>query len=78
MARCAKIYDDLATKPTGMRAERGRLSRHADVGKAMNYMLKRWDAFTRFLDDGRICLTKLVDQPWTIMSIGLRDWAHRF
>ena len=21
---------------------------------------------------------KLVDQPWTIMSIGLRDWAQRF
>ena len=21
---------------------------------------------------------KLVDQPWHIMSIGLRDWAHRF
>ena len=21
---------------------------------------------------------KLVDRPWTIMSIGLRDWAHRF
>ena len=21
---------------------------------------------------------KLVDQPWTIMSIGLRDWAHGF
>ena len=21
---------------------------------------------------------KLVDQPWRIMSIGLRDWAHRF
>jgi transposase len=20
---------------------------------------------------------KLADQPWTIMSIGLRDWAHR-
>jgi hypothetical protein len=20
---------------------------------------------------------KLVDQPWTIMSVGLRDWAHR-
>jgi hypothetical protein len=31
-----------------MRAERGRLSRHADVAKAMDYMLKRWDAFTRF------------------------------
>jgi hypothetical protein len=21
---------------------------------------------------------RLVDQPWTIMSIGLRDWAHGF
>ena len=21
---------------------------------------------------------KLVDQPWKIMSIGTRDWAHRF
>ncbi len=21
---------------------------------------------------------KLVDQPWRIMSIGLRQWAHRF
>ena len=38
-------------------ARAARLSRHADVAKAMDYMLKRWDAFTRFLDDGRICLT---------------------
>ena len=21
---------------------------------------------------------KLVDRPWRIMSIGLRDWAHQF
>jgi len=21
---------------------------------------------------------KLTDQPWRIMSIGVRDWAHRF
>ena len=40
-----------------MRAARGKLSRHADGAKAMDYMLKRWDAFTRFLGDGRICLT---------------------
>ena len=40
-----------------MRAERARLSRHADIAKAIDYMLKRWPAFTRFLDDGRICLT---------------------
>ena len=40
-----------------MRAERSRLSRHSDVAKAMDYMLKRWSAFARFLEDGRICLT---------------------
>jgi len=26
----------------------------------MDYMLKRWPAFTRFLDDGRICLSNNV------------------
>ena len=40
-----------------MRSERARLSRHAEVAKAMDYMLKRWSAFTRFLADGRICLS---------------------
>ncbi len=40
-----------------MRADRARLSRHNDIAQAMDYMLKRWEAFTRFLSDGRICLT---------------------
>ncbi len=40
-----------------MRDERARLSRQAPVAKAMDYMLERWDGFTRFLDDGRVCLT---------------------
>ena len=30
---------------------------HADVAKAIDYMLKRWASFSRFLGDGRICLT---------------------
>jgi transposase len=33
------------------------LSRHDDLAKAMDYMLKRWPVFTRFLEDGRVCLT---------------------
>ena len=40
-----------------MRAERAKLSRHNAVAKAIDYMLTRWQAFTRFLDDGRICLS---------------------
>src|SRR5207342_3250624 len=34
-----------------MREQRAKLSRGNDVAKAMDYMLKRWTAFTRFLDD---------------------------
>ena len=34
-----------------------RLSPKNDVAKAIRYMLTRWAAFTRFLDDGRICLS---------------------
>jgi transposase len=40
-----------------MENERARLSRHAATAKAIDCMLKRWPAFTRFLDDGRICLS---------------------
>jgi hypothetical protein len=42
---------------TWMRENYGALSKHADPAKAMYYMLKRWDGFTRFLTDGRICLS---------------------
>jgi hypothetical protein len=37
--------------------ERENLSRSSEVLKPINYMLRRWDDFARFLDDGRICLT---------------------
>jgi hypothetical protein len=40
-----------------MREQRAKLARGNDVAKAMDYMLKRWIAFTRFLDDRRICLS---------------------
>jgi transposase len=58
-----------------MRAERGRLSRHADVAKAMDYMLKRWVSFTRFLDDGRICLTNnAAERGLRGIALGRKAW----
>ncbi len=39
-----------------MRAERGKLSRHSDVARAMDDMLKRWAAFSRFVDDATAAL----------------------
>ena len=50
----APLVEDLVD---WMTRERAKLSRHNEVAKAMDYMLKRIDAFTRFLDDGRICLS---------------------
>ena len=47
----------LADLKDWMQAERRKLSRHSPVAKAMDYMLRRWELFARFLDDGRICLT---------------------
>ena len=58
-----------------MRAKRGKLSRHADVAKAMDYMLKRGDAFTRFLDDGRICLTNnAAERALRGVALGRKSW----
>jgi transposase len=56
-ARRARVAPLVADLEAWMRTERAKLSRHSEVAKAMDYMLKRWAAFTRFLDDGRICLT---------------------
>jgi transposase len=58
-----------------MGKERARLSRHADVAKAMDYMLKRWTAFTRFLDDGRICLTNnAAERALRGIALGRKAW----
>jgi hypothetical protein len=58
-----------------MRAERARLSRHADIAKAMDYMLKRWPAFIRFLDDGRICLSNnAAERALRGIALGRRSW----
>jgi transposase len=40
-----------------LREQRDKLSRNNETTKAINYCLSRWDAFTRFLDDGRLCMS---------------------
>jgi hypothetical protein len=55
--------------------ERGKLSRGNDVAKAMDYMLKRWGAFSRFLDDGRICLTNnAAERALRGIALGRKSW----
>ena len=65
-----------------MRAERPRLSRHADLAQAIDYMLKRWLGFTRFLEDGRICLSNnAAERALRGVALGRKAWlfcgSHR-
>ena len=52
--RSKPLIDALAT---WLRDERRKLSTKNPGAKAIDYSLKRWPAFTRFLDDGRICMS---------------------
>jgi transposase len=65
----------VASFETWMRETRGRLSRHSDVAKAMHYMLSRWDSFTRFLNDGRICPTNnAAERALRGIALGRKSW----
>jgi transposase len=58
-----------------MREHRAGLSGKNDVAKAMDYMLKRWAAFARFLEDGRICLTNnAAERALRGIALGRKSW----
>jgi hypothetical protein len=74
--RQAHVASLVADLENWMRAERAKLSRHNDIAKAMDYMLKRWPAFTRFLEDGRICLTNnAAERALRCVALGRRSWT---
>ena len=55
--------------------QRPKLSRGNDLAKAMDYMLKRWPTFTRFLDDGRICLSNnAAERALRGIALGRKSW----
>ena len=65
----------LADLKEWMQAERARLSRHSSVAKAMDYMLRRWEMFARFVDDRRICLTNnAAERALRGIALGRRSW----
>jgi len=58
-----------------MKRERAKLSPHNDVAKAFAYMLKRVDVFTRFLEDGRICLSNnAAERELRGIALGRKSW----
>ncbi|XUY25609.1 IS66 family transposase (plasmid) [Agrobacterium sp. rho-8.1] len=58
-----------------LQTERAKLSRSSPVAEAIDYMLKRWDGFTSFLDDGRICLANnAAERALRGFALGRKSW----
>jgi len=73
--RRAHVAPLVAELESWMRTTRAKMSRHAEVGKAMDYMLKRWDTFSRLLGDGRICLSNnAAERALCGVALGRKAW----
>jgi transposase len=74
-ARGSRSVPLVAALEEWMRAERATLSRHNAAAKAIDYMLTRWTAFARFLEDGRICLTNnAAERALRGLAFGRKSW----
>jgi transposase len=70
------VAPQVETLEAWMRTERAKLSKHNDVAKAMDYMLNRWAAFTRFLTNGKICLTNnSAERALRCVAVGRKNWT---
>jgi transposase len=46
------------------------------TAKAIDYSLKRWPAFTRFLDDGRLCMSNnAAERAVRCIAVGRKNWT---
>jgi hypothetical protein len=65
----------LAALEAWLRQERARMSRSASVVAPTDYVLRRWDRFARFLEDGRICLTNnAAERALRGFALGRKSW----
>ena len=58
-----------------LRHQRAGLARSNPVAERIDYMLKDWAAFARFVDDGRICLTNnAAERALRGIALGRKAW----
>ena len=59
-----------------MREQRAKLSAKSETAKAIHYSLKRWTALTRFLDDGRLCMSNnAAERALRAVAVGRHNWT---
>ncbi len=66
----------VTTLEAWLREQRAKVSKNSETGKAIDYSLKRWAALTRFLDDGRLCMTNnAAERELRAIAVGRRNWT---
>ncbi|MBO0739691.1 MAG: IS66 family transposase [Alphaproteobacteria bacterium] len=59
-----------------LREQRQKLSSKSETAKAINYSLKRWTALTRYLDDGRLCMSNnAAERTLRCVAVGRHNWT---
>jgi transposase len=59
-----------------LRGERRKLSSKGPLAKAIDYTFNHWKAFTRFLEDGRVCLSNnAAERAVRGIAAGRRNWT---
>jgi transposase len=59
-----------------LRAQRRKLSAGNEVAKAIQYSLNCWTALTRFLDDGRLCMSNnAAERGVRPVAVGRHNWT---
>ena len=57
-------------------AQRAKLSGKNELAKAIDYSLRRWPALTRYLDDGRLCMSNnAAERALRGVAVGRRNWT---
>jgi transposase len=59
-----------------LRERRTKLSGKSQTGQAIDYLLKRWTVFTRFLGDGRLCMSNnAAERELRCVAVGRKNWT---
>src|SRR5262245_14792350 len=59
-----------------LREQRRKLSARNEIAKAIQYSLGRWTALSRFLDDGRLCMSNnAAERALRCVAMGRHNWT---
>lgn len=77
MARQSRAGPLLESMHRWLQSILAKFSAKSDTAKAIRYMLERWQALTRYVDDGRIEIdNNIAEQALRGVAVGRKNWLH--